>query len=210
MEDGIEFSYMIDGKVYTEKTKLLIGADGAFSKVRNEFFSKVKKPKEYAAIQEWYRVEKPDAYYYGFADENVCDFYSWIIPKENYLILGSSIDDMKHANEKFEVLKNDLKRYGFNFTSDNFVKKEGSILFRPTSMRQIALGDGNVALIGEAAGIISPSSSEGIGYAIRCGACMAECLNENLDEGIKKYCKKAKKIARHAVRKKYRSFFLYK
>ncbi|MCQ2978336.1 MAG: FAD-binding protein [Clostridia bacterium] len=208
-EDGYRISYLKNGEIHTEETRMIVGADGAQSRVRKEFFKNVKTPKQYAAIQEWYKTEVPEPFYYGIADKDVTDFYSWIIPKENYLILGSAMDDMKNANKKFEILKNKLEKEGFSFKKEDLVKKEGSIIFRPKSMREIALVKDDVALIGEASGIISPSSSEGIGYALRSAIILAEELNKDKNNALRKYKKKAKKLAFSCVAKSFRSPFLY-
>ncbi len=207
--DGYKVYYEKHGKIFEEETRIIIGADGSKSKVRKEFFSEVPMPKMYAAIQEWYRTQVNENYYYGIADSSVTDFYSWIIPKENYLILGSAMNDLKHANQKFDLLKEKLMKQGFSFNKKDFVKKEGSIILRPTSLRQIALVKDDVALIGEAAGIISPSSSEGIGYALRTALILAEELNKDKYLGLRRYKKKAKKLAFTCIAKNFRNPFLY-
>ena len=194
ISDGYRVIYEKNGKLVSEETRILIGADGSNSKVRKEFFNDVKMPKQYAAIQEWYKTQMPEPYYYGIADSNVTNFYSWIIPKENYLIFGSAMNDLKNANQKFNLLKDKLKKQGFSFNKEDFVKKEGSIILRPTSLKQIALVKNDVALIGEASGIISPSSSEGIGYALRSAVMLAEELNKDKNNALKNYKKKAKKL----------------
>ena len=209
IDGGYRIAYMKNGEMHFEETRMIVGADGAQSRVRKEFFSNVKAPKEYAAIQEWYKTEIPEPYYYGISDKEVTDFYSWIIPKENYLILGSAMNDMRNANQKFDILKKKLEKEGFSFKKQDLVKKEGSIIFRPRSMKEIALVKDDVALIGEAAGIISPSSSEGIGYALRSAVMLAEELNKDKYNALKNYKKKAKKLAFGCVCKNIRNPFLY-
>lgn len=206
---GYQVTYMKNGELYTEETKILIGADGATSKVRKEFFKNVKEPKRYAAIQEWYKVKIPEPYYYGFSHKDVTDFYSWIIPKEDYLILGSMMNDLKNANQKFETLKSLLRKEGFSFNKEDLIKKEGCIVYRPTSLSQIALSHDDVALIGEASGMISPSSAEGIGYALRSASLLAEELNKDFYRGLRNYKRRAKKLALSCVLKNFRSPFLY-
>jgi len=208
-KDGYEITYMQNGKEYKEHARLIVGADGAYSRIRNEFFSEVKLPQKYVAVQEWYKIDSIEPYYYSFSDKKVTDYYSWIIPKENYIILGSAMNDLKNANQKFNLLKEDLKKYGFEFSKSNFVRKEGSMIFRPRSLKEIALVKDNVALVGEASGIISPSSSEGISYALRSGITLAEELNKDFELGLKRYKKKASILALKAVSKNIRNPFLY-
>ena len=45
------------------------------------------------------------------------------------------------------------------------VKREGALILRPMETGHVFTGKDGVALVGEAAGWISPSSAEGISYA---------------------------------------------
>ena len=58
------------------------------------------------------------------------------------------------------------------------------MILRPRSGSEICLGQGNVALIGEAAGWISPSSAEGLSYAFRSAVGLAGAMADGLDAGL--------------------------
>lgn len=178
-DDHIRIRFRHNGKDYTEKTRLLVGGDGAFSKVRRQAFSGNRSPELYVSIQEWFEMNHSLDYYGAIFDKEITDFYSWTIPKENYLILGSALKSQKNANEKFQLLKKKLAGYGFDFKK--CIKRYGTGIFRPTSHNQICLGNKRIALIGEAAGFISPSSAEGFSYAFRSSLALAKALDDGIE-----------------------------
>ncbi|WPX08878.1 Rossmann-fold NAD(P)-binding domain-containing protein [Anaerocellum danielii] len=94
-----------NGKEYKEKCRLLVGADGAFSKVRRHAFERLPFPEIYIAIQEWFETDCSLNYYGAIFDSEITDFYSWTIPKDNFLILGSALRPSKDAKLKFELLR---------------------------------------------------------------------------------------------------------
>ncbi len=211
--EKIEVEYLKEKVTHKVETKFLVASDGADSRVRKSLFGAVALPR-YVTIQEHYKWDQEEPYYYGIADSSITDFYSWMIPKEHSIILGSSLNKKRgedyDANRRFELLKSRLKEVGFDFTKQSLIKKEGSILLRPTSMRQLRFRKGRVALIGEAAGLISPSSSEGISYAINSARHLANCLNQSLEEkSLKIYEKKVKRIARKMIFKKFLGYIMY-
>lgn len=167
-------NFLCNGEKYSEKTKILIGADGANSRVRHLAFANYVMPKKYISIQEWFEVEDSMPYYGAIFDNEITDFYSWTIPKDNYLILGTALEIDKKANEKFELLKLKMQSYGFNFGKS--VRRNGAFILRPENTKQICTGNDNIALIGEAAGFISPSSAEGMSYAFRSALALAQAL----------------------------------
>ena len=123
-DDCVIIKYCSEGKEYTERTKLLVGADGAFSMVRRKGFPEVQLPELYVSIQEWYEAEGAQDFYGAIFDEDITDFYSWTIPKENVIILGSAIKAGPGVLQKFELLKKKLEKYGFDF--HKFLRRNGA------------------------------------------------------------------------------------
>lgn len=196
-----------DKKNHIIKTKILVGADGAISKVREQAFKNKNIPKNYVSIQRWYKTEENMAHFVSIFDSKVTDFYSWIIQKEGNLIVGSAIPIFENANEKFEELIDKLKK--INCIKGDFHKQEGTLIMRTRKINQINTDDKNIALIGEAAGFISPSSAEGISYAIKSGLMLAESINGNFDNYFKIYNKKIKKIKFNIFLKNLKLIFMY-
>lgn len=70
-------------------------------------------------------------------------------------------------------------------------------------------GKNNTYLIEEAAGMISPSSLEGISYAMESGYKLAQVLNKKLLNSHKKYFMKTLKIRIKLIIKIFKRPFLY-
>lgn len=207
IEDKIEveiYNNAVTEKIYT---RLLIGADGGASKVRRMIVEDYKEPDLYISIQKWYELSRELPHFVSIFDDEVTDFYSWIIQKENYAIVGSAIFDSHDGNEKFEKLIDKLRLRGYKF--GKCVKSEGAWIMRPRNLKQINLFKGNVALTGEAAGFISPSSAEGISYALRSGAILAESINRSIEKYGLYYKNKTFKLRMNIFLKNLKSILMY-
>ena len=164
-----------NGHCSTVKTKILIGADGAFSQVRRQFISPQTKRKMYTAVQYWFEPGRKSPSYGAIFDREITDYYSWTIPKGDRLIVGSAIPAGVNPQERFALLLNKLGR---TFNLEQVVHREAAQILRPLSSGAICPtgNDPSVALIGEAAGWISPSSAEGISYAMQSAVALADAL----------------------------------
>jgi flavin-dependent dehydrogenase len=204
---GYEIRYIHNGKEISVKTRVIVGADGALSKLRKSICKDINIPEMYISIQEWFECSYSMPYFTAIFDEEISDFYSWIIPKENYVLLGSALKQKENAREKYDILKNKLTRRGFNFV--NKIKIEGSYIFRPKRISQLYEGRDGIALIGEAAGAISPSSAEGISYALKSSLYLAQSLEDGIDGFLVRYKKKAKDIKLNLFLKNLKSPAMY-
>jgi geranylgeranyl reductase len=204
--DKIIVNFLSDGKRCYDETKFLVGADGANSLLRNQLTDN-KFEKMYISIQEWFKVKQNHPYYSAIFDKDISDFYSWTIPKDDYLIVGAAITPKDNVNQKFDLLKEKLINYGFELNRS--VKKNGAFILRPQSTKQIFLGKDNVPLIGEAAGWISPTSAEGLSYAFRSAIALAKSFNSNPGNLIGEYYKNTKEIRINISRKNLKSPFMY-
>lgn len=187
------------------KSKILVGADGAISKVRENTFN-TKNADKYVAIQKWYETDQKMPYYISIFDKQVTDFYSWVIKKDNNLIIGTAIKENDNANERFEILVNKLKADKYDI--GKVIKKEGTIINRTRKLNQISLVKGKIALVGEAASLISPSSAEGISYALKSGYYLAKAINNSMDFK-NQYLKSIRKIKVNIFLKNLKIPFMY-
>ena len=105
----------------------------------------------------------------------------------------------------FEKLKTRLKSQGIILGKEK--EAEGCIVLRPKSAHQIVLGDGNVFLIGEAAGFISPSSLEGISKAMYSAEALANALMK--EAPLKAYKKNTRKLRFGIFLKTVKCPFMY-
>ena len=205
-KQSVSLKYIQDGQEYNAETRYLIGADGAASTVRKRFY--LDRPsKRYISIQEWFKTDKQTAYYSAIFDPEITDYYSWTIPKEDYLIIGTALDPDDNPNQRFELLKQKVKAYNLDFGDS--VKRNGAYILRPERLNQITLGNGRVALIGEAAGWISPTSAEGLSYAFRSALAYAQSVKENPSDIIGVYRNKTRSLRFNVIGKRMKSPFMY-
>jgi geranylgeranyl diphosphate/geranylgeranyl-bacteriochlorophyllide a reductase len=97
--------------------------------------------------------------------------------------------------------------YGINLTVP--YKRNGTYLLRPQKLLNVNPGKEGIALIGEAAGFISPSSAEGLSYAMKSAVMLAESIKRNAGGFMKIYRKKILKIKYNIVLKNLKSHLMY-
>lgn len=165
-------------------TKLIIGADGAKSRVGNAevpdadkvpsvyAYHEIIEAPEHSAI---YDPERCDVIYNGAISP---DFYSWIFPHGNTISVGMGTEnpdvDLKHATAAL--------RKASGLEGCKTIREEGGLI--PLKPMDRWDNGKDVVLAGDAAGVVASSSGEGIYYAMTCGrvaatACAATLASEN-------------------------------
>jgi geranylgeranyl reductase len=200
----IHFSHQ--GKEHIEKVKYLIGADGAFSTLRRQIAPDLLQ-KTYISIQEWFETQDSQPYFSAIFDQDISDFYSWTIPKENSLIVGTALLPKENVAAKFALLKTRLQERGFALKTS--VKRNGAFILRPQKLDQIFLGRGNIAFIGEAAGWISPTSAEGLSFAFESAVALAKSLESEPEMLIEEYRKNTSELKIKILLKNMKAPFMY-
>ena len=170
-------TYRENGQSYTIAARQLVGADGAMSLVRRTLFGSFAIH-QYLSIQQWFADKHETPFYSCVFDPQVTDSYAWGLSKDGYFVFGGAFA-IKTGKKDFEALKEKLKAYDFRL--ENPVKTEACLVLRPKGLNNYCCGADNAFLVGEAAGFISPSSLEGISYAIESGHLLAQCLNRGGD-----------------------------
>ncbi|PIU21322.1 MAG: hypothetical protein COT15_03110 [Candidatus Diapherotrites archaeon CG08_land_8_20_14_0_20_34_12] len=186
-----------DGEIRSAVCKYLVGCDGALSTVRNKL-TNIKVP-YYLAMQELIDKRLCDDACFIF-DNSITDFYCWVIPKDGKTLIGAAVPP-ESARERFGQFKNKLSKKMGCGNLNGIVSS--ALLSRPNSLRQTFLGDQNVMLAGEAAGLISPSSGEGISFAQCSGLYCAEAINNRYGNALPYYKEKCKPLLER-IRKKLR------
>lgn len=206
-EGGFKLHLTQGGENYTERARLIIGADGAQSRVRKLAFPDVPLPAEYIAIQEGFVSEKSLPYFSAIFDPEITDFYAWTIQKEDMMLIGAALPRGQEAWRKFALLKDKLQNYGYTF--ERKVRQDGAFIARPLSTKQLCTGKNGIGLIGEAAGWISPSSAEGMSYAMKSAYIAANILNSRPDDFCAVYERESRRLRQNILLKNLKSPAMY-
>ena len=207
IKGGYKIYYMQGTKSFEETAKVVIGADGANSIIRNTLYPNSNIIR-YVSIQEWYENEVESPIYTSIFDRKLGKSYSWTISKNQYFIVGGAFPK-ETCSENFEELKLKLRKKGYKFSKDKLVKREGCYVYLSNAFNSVHIGKDNVYLIGEAAGMISPSSLEGISYAMESGHILADVLNKQLLDSNYKYFNKTLKLRTKLKLKILKRPFMY-
>jgi len=183
--DAMAVALESPGGTEVVRARLVVGADGAASHVRAQAFPGLPEPDTYLAIQEWYQARNADPCYTAVFDPSATDYYGWAIPKGDQVVVGAALRPGPGAAARFARLVRTLQDRGLRLGGS--LGREGAMLHRPRRPSHLVTGRGRVALVGEAAGFVSPSSAEGLSRALRSGAALAAALGPGLEGWAGRY-----------------------
>ncbi len=185
--DGCSTISYIDGRDETRRqvrARSIIGADGAKSAVAQQAVPGAADTKYVFAYHEIVRApeRKPqdydgsrcDVFYQGHLSP---DFYGWVFPHGDTLSIGTGSADkgfsLRHATTAL--------RDAVGLRDAQTIRREGA----PLPMKPLKRWDNgrDVVLAGDAAGVVAPSSGEGIYYAMEGGRLAGEAVHEFLTTG---------------------------
>lgn len=170
-----ELTVKRNGNAETFYARRLVGADGASSLVRKTFFH--SSAPHYVAIQQRFKApEDFEPFYSCIFDKLTSDSCSWIIKKNDEFIFGGCFAP-KNCRTAFRRQKERVSAF-LGIPLDNPVKTEACLALRPQKPSDFQLGADGAYLIGEAAGFISPSSFEGISYALESALLLARAFSK--------------------------------
>jgi geranylgeranyl reductase len=171
-------------RTHTVRARLVIGADGASSKVARQEIDAAANANYVYAYHEIVRSpvsagpkfepSRCDVYYQGKLSP---DFYGWIFPHGQTVSVG-----MGTARKGFSI-RNAVTalRDAAGLAQVETVRGEGA----PIPMKPLKRWDNgrDVLLAGDAAGVVAPASGEGIYYAMLGGRLAAEAAERFLESG---------------------------
>lgn len=183
----VEISYRAGDRAAETKTlltRLVIGADGAASRVRKQAMPSEQKMKHVFAYHEIVRSPdtatkqfsptRCDVYYQS---EVSPDFYGWVFPHGDCTSVGTG-----SAKQGFSLRNSTrLMRERSGLADNEVIRTEGA----PLPLKPLRRWDNgrDTLLIGDAAGAVAPSSGEGIYYAMISGRFAAAAAQDFLATG---------------------------
>jgi flavin-dependent dehydrogenase len=203
-DEGFALDYTQNGETKTVTADFVVGADGANSIVRRSLLHN-DSFRKYVAIQEWHEGFSLRPTYNCYFDKGITDCYAWGISKDNHFLLGGAFP-VQGARDRFEKLKQKLASHGYRFGEP--VKKEACLVLRPRIFSRRCLGDNGAFLIGEAAGLISPSL-EGISYALNSAVALAEAFKSSTSRPNVDYAAKMGGLRLDLLMRHVKSLFYY-
>lgn len=191
----------------TVKTKMVVGADGANSFIKN-LLNPTEDRSSLGFCVQYLMSMKPELiderfgrrneFYYG---GDVSPFgYAWIFPKRDCIAVG--------VGALLSKVEENLKNYLENFVNKHPVaskKLEGAKVIRfdaalvPLSGLTSKIYSDRIVLLGDAAGTVSPITGEGMYYSMKSGEIAAEVINNAFQKNnygekvLSDYQKKLKK-----------------
>jgi len=164
-------------------TRMVVGADGARSEVARQAIAHADKTKYVFAYHEiiaapvqqaGYDGARCDVYYQG---EVSPDFYGWVFPHGQTMSVGMGSADkgysLRSATARLRAIA--------GLTDAPTLRREGA----PIPLKPLPRWDNgrDVVLAGDAAGVVAPSSGEGIYYAMDCARRVAQATHQALTTG---------------------------
>jgi len=174
-------------------TRMIIGADGARSPIAKQHIPKADKTKYVFAYHEIIQspddvenhdAERCDVYYQGSVSP---DFYGWVFPHGKTTSVGTG-----SADKGFSLRSaTGHLRHIAGLADQPVLRREGA----PIPLKPLPHWDNgrDILVVGDAAGVVAPSSGEGIYYAMDCGRTMARAAHDALKTGNPKHLKAGRK-----------------
>ncbi|HIK34181.1 MULTISPECIES: geranylgeranyl reductase [unclassified Thermosynechococcus] len=172
-----------DGTAQTLEVDVVIGADGANSRIAKEIDA---GDYNYAiAYQERIRLPEDKMAYYNelaemyVGDDVSPDFYAWVFPKYDHVAVGTGT--MKVNKDRIRELQAGIRaRAAAKLEGGQIIKVEAHPIPEHPRPRRVV---GRVALVGDAAGTVTKSSGEGIYFAAKSARMCAETIVETSNGG---------------------------
>ena len=175
------------------RARFVIGADGAKSEVAKQSIEGAEKTKYVFAYHEIVKSpqyapnhdpDRCDVYYRGTLSP---DFYGWVFPHGDTMSIGTGSAD-KGYSLKAAVSR---LRETAGLQDVETLRREGA----PIPLKPLPTWDNehDIVLAGDAAGVVAPSSGEGIYYAMIGGRFAAEAIEKCFQTGDARNLKFARK-----------------
>lgn len=172
------------GAAASVRARLVIGADGALSKVARQRIPSAARARHVFAYHEivasptveseGFVADRCDVFYQGDVSP---DFYAWVFPHGPTTSIGTG--SLQQGFGLREAVTRLRERNGL--AGCETIRREGA----PIPLEPLRRWDDgrHVVLAGDASGVVAPASGEGIFYAMTGGRLAADAAAEALDAG---------------------------
>ncbi len=158
--------------------KFLIGADGPRSKVADHFNLGQNTKFLLGAEAEYEGLNLPQNSFYCFLDQALAYGYlGWVIPSVGVTQVGLACRMPKKPD--IDAFTANMKNV-IDFSGAKIVARRGGLI--PVGGLVSPFARGNVILLGDSAGIVSPLTAGGIHTALHYGKILGETIAKNLRE----------------------------
>ena len=167
---GLDVSVLRHSDPYVVRCAWLIGADGAHSSVRRAHPA-WPQTACYETLQEFVRITPGtiEPVFDCIYSRHIAPAYGYgyVVPKGDQAIIGSVFyPGTRGVTPMHEAA---IRTFRERLPLGDAVRREGGLAIQVRSARDVIAGSGSTLMAGEAAGIMSPSSGEGISFALNSG-----------------------------------------
>jgi flavin-dependent dehydrogenase len=164
-------------KIISITASYVIGADGVYSKVRNQIYGKTRVNVE-PILQEYWQAEGDfENCFYIFFRGEISPTCAYLIPKENLYVLGVGAPEPNTSKLPLYITR--FKKW----LQEEFAFQPVSLKRRevwPIPYGSVFKGIGNTILIGDAAGFCNTLSGEGIRFALESGIAAHDAIMKTI------------------------------
>lgn len=182
------------------KYDILIAADGVNSVIRNYSYKKQSKNFAMEVFIDNALIKKEYQNKLTISFQDIVNGYYWIIPRGDKTVIGvgdvSGDTNIKEKLDKFICKVTNITQ-----------KIEYKGAFLPTGKDILLSENGSIFYIGDACGIISPITGEGIYYSIKTAKYIAESITDK--DIFKGYNKKCKRMIQRVKQELFLNKFIY-
>lgn len=199
--DGVRVRLKHGGGESESACEYLVGADGPRSSVRRQLGAGTVAT--YVTLQDFCRIDGPiDPYFDCIYMRHIGDSfgYAYVVPKGDTAIIGSVFyPKTKRPHEKHDEVTAALRRA---LPLGESTKREAWVALSVRKPDDVVPGLGRVLLAGEAGGFMSPSSGEGISYALNTGRLAGNAIAQaDAGRAVAAYQSATRHISRNIARK---------